>query len=112
MTEIEGKTLSGRYRVEKMIGRGGMAEVYKVWDNKRATYLALKLMKEEMALDPVFLRRFTREANTLAKLQHPNIVTFYGLEQDEFNSFLSHGLGIREILRFFCKLKVLSYQYW
>lgn len=67
---------------------GGMAEVFKVWDQERATYLALKLLREDMAEDPVFLRRFRREAQTLARLQHPNIVRFYGLEQDGLLAFI------------------------
>jgi serine/threonine-protein kinase len=73
--------------VEEEIGRGGMAEVYKVWDMERTVYLALKLLRKDLAQDRIFLRRFSREAGTLAKLQHPNIVRFYGLEQDELLAF-------------------------
>jgi serine/threonine protein kinase len=65
-----------------------MAEVYKVWDEERATYLALKLLREDLAQDRIFLRRFKREAQTLAELQHPNIVRFYGLEQDARLAFM------------------------
>jgi serine/threonine protein kinase len=82
MSELVGRLLNRRYRMEASLGRGGMAEVYKVWDEERATYLALKLLREDLAEDQVFLRRFKREAQTLAKLQHPNIVRFYGLEQE------------------------------
>jgi len=81
MQNLIGQTIANRYRVDVFLGRGGMAEVYKVWDTKRSTYLALKLLHEDLALDKVFLRRFTREANSLARLQHPNIIRFYGLEQ-------------------------------
>jgi formylglycine-generating enzyme required for sulfatase activity/tRNA A-37 threonylcarbamoyl transferase component Bud32 len=88
MVEIIGTTLASRYRVDAFIGRGGMAEVYKVWDEERATYLALKLLREDLAQDRIFLRRFKREAQTLAKLQHPNIVRFYGLEQDARLAFM------------------------
>jgi serine/threonine protein kinase/FKBP-type peptidyl-prolyl cis-trans isomerase/cyclophilin family peptidyl-prolyl cis-trans isomerase len=76
-----GQTINSRYRVEDFIGRGGMAEVYKVWDQNRATFLAMKVLHADLAEDRVFLRRFEREARTLARLQHPNIVRFYGLEQ-------------------------------
>jgi serine/threonine-protein kinase len=88
MNPIIGRTLNNRYRVVDSIGRGGMAEVYKVWDEERATYLALKLLREDLAQDRIFLRRFKREAKTLAKLQHPNIVRFYGMEQDSRLAFM------------------------
>ena len=82
MSNLVGKTILSRYNVQKFLGRGGMAEVYKVWDSKRMTYLAMKVLLEDLALDRVFIRRFTREANTLAKLQHPNIVRFYDLKKE------------------------------
>ena len=88
MSNLVGKVLSGRYRVDELLGQGGMAEVYKVWDQERATYLALKLLKEDLAQDVVFLRRFRREASSLDRLQHPNIVRFYGLEQDDLLAFI------------------------
>ena len=88
MTDLVGNIIADRYRVEAFIGRGGMAEVYKVWDNHRMTFLAMKLLYEDMALDRVFIRRFKREADTLAKLQHPNIVRFYGLEQHGRQAFM------------------------
>jgi tRNA A-37 threonylcarbamoyl transferase component Bud32 len=88
MSSIIGQTLAGNYRVDAFVGRGGMAEVYKVWDNRRAVYLAMKLLRDDLAEDRVFLRRFRREAQTLAKLQHPNIVRMYGLEQDGELAFM------------------------
>jgi len=88
MQNIQDQVLANRYRVETSLGRGGMAEVFKVWDNERATYLALKLLREDLAQDRVFLRRFQREAQTLAKLQHPNIVRSYGLERDGLLAFM------------------------
>jgi len=83
-----GQTIANRYRVDSLLGRGGMAEVYKVWDHSRMTPLALKLLHEDLAMDKVFLRRFKREAETLAKLQHPHIVRFYGLGQDGLQAFM------------------------
>ncbi len=88
MSSIIGRVIKGRYKVESAIGRGGMSEVFKVWDTERASYLALKLLLEDLALDPVFVRRFRREGQTLAQLQHPNIVRFYGLEQDDILAFI------------------------
>ncbi len=82
MNDLIGRTLSGRYRIDAFLGRGGMSEVYKVWDSQRSVYLAMKLLREDLAEDQVFLKRFQREAQTLARLQHPNIVRLYGLERE------------------------------
>jgi tRNA A-37 threonylcarbamoyl transferase component Bud32 len=104
MPNIIGQTLAQRYRVDEFVGRGGMAEVYKVWDSTRAVYLAMKLLREDLAEDKIFLRRFKREGATLGKLQHPNIVRFYGLEQDGELAFMLmdfvDGISLRkEIFR-------------
>ena len=81
MNELIGKIILDRYRIDKFLGRGGMAEVYKVWDTHRNAWLAMKVLHADLALDHAFLRRFKREAQTLERLQHPNIVRFYGLER-------------------------------
>jgi serine/threonine protein kinase len=83
MADLVGRVLLNRYRVDSFVGRGAMSNVYKVWDTQRITFLAMKVLHEELAMDAVFLRRFQREARTLAQLQHPNIVRFYGLEEDD-----------------------------
>ena len=88
MKNLIGQVLSQRYRVMEYIGRGGMADVYKVWDQKRSVELAMKVLREDLAEDKVFLRRFTREGQTLAKLSHPSIVRFYGLEQNDEIAFM------------------------
>lgn len=88
MGDIIGKLFLKRYKVEESLGRGGMAEVYKAWDQQRATYLALKVLRQDIAQDTVFLRRFRREAQTLEKLQHPNIVRFYGIDKDQTTVFM------------------------
>lgn len=83
-----GETLSNRYSIEELIGRGGMAEVYKAWDLQRQYHVALKLIREDLAEDLEFLRRFKQEANTLKNLAHSNIVRFYSLERDDNLAFL------------------------
>ena len=88
MEAIIGKTIKGRYRVDALLGRGGMAEVYKVWDQDRSVDIAMKVLRQDIAYDPVFLRRFQREAQSLSELQHPNIVRFYGLEREKLLTFL------------------------
>ena len=83
MQNLIGKTLNKRYRVEEFLGRGGMADVYKVWDSRRVSYLAMKVLQADLAYDRLFIRRFEREAKRLAGLQHPNIVRFYGFEEED-----------------------------
>lgn len=88
MTNLLDKTLRNRYHVQEFMGRGGMAEVYKVWDQHRMVHLAAKVLHEDLAIDKIFLRRFEREAKNLAKLQHPNIVRFYGFENEDRVAFI------------------------
>ena len=88
MSSLPGSILNGRYRIEEQVGEGGMARVFKTWDMRRSVYLALKLLREDLAEDIVFVRRFQREAQALANLQHPHIVRFYGLEEDDDRVFL------------------------
>ena len=102
MANLIGLTLKNRYRVEESIGRGGMADVYKVYDNLRASHLAIKVLREDLARDRIFLRRFQREAQTLSRLQHRHIVRFYGLEQDGMDVFMLmdfiDGESLRDVI--------------
>ena len=82
MPGIEVHVLKDRYRIEELIGRGGMAEVYKAWDIRRQYHVAIKVMREDLAEDIEFLRRFQREAQALAALSHVNIVRFYSFERE------------------------------
>ncbi len=88
MTELTGQVLGGRYRVEAFIGQGGMADVYKVRDIQRAVFLAMKILHADLAEDQVFIRNFEHEAQTLERLQHPNIVRFYGFEKSQNIAFI------------------------
>ena len=82
MTLPENTHLCGRYRLQDSIGRGGMADVYRAFDEKRQAPVAVKILREDLAEDPDFVRRFRREAEALARLDHPNVVRFYAFEQD------------------------------
>ncbi len=68
-----GKSL-GKYMILEQLGEGGMATVYKAFDPKLKRYLAIKVIRPEMAGSENFAKRFEREADSLAKLTHPNIV--------------------------------------
>ena len=74
-------TCLGPYEVTALIGVGGMGEVYRARDTKLNRDVALKVLPESFASDPDRLARFTREAQTLASLNHPNIAAIYGLEE-------------------------------
>jgi serine/threonine protein kinase len=81
--------LANRYEIIRSIGRGGMADVFLAFDTRRSVNLALKVLRDDIAEDSVFVKRFRREAQTLARLQHPNIVRFYGMEEDENQVFIT-----------------------
>lgn len=88
MTVQEGAVLCGRYRLQQSVGRGGMADVYLAFDSKRQSQVAVKILREDMAEDPDFVRRFRHEAEALARLDHPNIVRFYAFERDGLVAFI------------------------
>jgi len=67
----------GRYAIERRLGQGGMAVVYKGRDPETGQVAAVKVLPQQMAADPVFLQRFKREIITLQRLDHPNIVRIY-----------------------------------
>lgn len=78
-SELLGRTLGERYRVDALIGEGTFAEVYRVIDLHRQAPLAAKILRSEIARDATLLERFRREAEVLARLQHPHIVRFYDI---------------------------------
>jgi serine/threonine protein kinase len=88
MSDLSGKTLLGRYRVEDRLGSGGMGEVYRAYDMQAQAVFALKTLREDFAEDPNFLRRFRKEAQALQALNHPNIVRLYALHEDGLTAFM------------------------
>ena len=79
-------TRLGPYEITAQIGEGGMGQVYRARDTKLNREVALKVLPDSLANDADRLARFTREAQTLASLNHPNIAHIHGLEQ-------SNGVG-------------------
>ena len=71
--DLIGQSL-GRYRITSQLGEGGMATIYKAFDAELDRYVAIKVMRPDISKASDFLERFKREARTLAKLSHPNIV--------------------------------------
>lgn len=74
-----GRVLGHRYEILQEIGSGGMANVYKARDNKLGRMVAIKVLKQEMALDDAILGKFRKEALAAGSLNHPNIVAVYDM---------------------------------
>src|SRR5258708_9083106 len=81
MTDFVGRTL-GLYKLETLLGKGGMATVYRAFQTSVKRYVAIKVMSPEIASEPGFVERFEREAEVIASLEHPHIlpVIDYGTE--------------------------------
>ena len=78
----EGQVIAGRYEINFILGSGGMAVVYRALDTKLDRYVTLKILREELAENEEFVRRFPIEAMAAAALSHPNIVSIYDYGQD------------------------------
>ncbi len=87
VTHAGGTRLTGRrigvYEIQTLLGAGGMGDVYRARDTKLNRDVALKVLPEDFVLDPDRIGRFTREAQVLASLNHPNIAAIYGLEESD-----------------------------
>ena len=77
------------YRVDRLLGVGGMGEVYLAEDATLRRKVALKLLPERFSEDPERVRRFQREARAASKLNHPNIITIYEVGQEESRHFIA-----------------------
>jgi serine/threonine protein kinase len=76
-------TRLGPYEILAPLGVGGMGEVYRATDTKLSRAVALKVLAPALAGDADYMARFTREAQVLASLNHPNIAAIYGLEESD-----------------------------
>ena len=82
----------GPYEILSPIGRGGMGEVYRARDTDLGRLVALKVLPETLAADPVPLGRFEREARLASSLNHPNIITIYSIGRDGSLRYLAMEL--------------------
>ena len=73
----------GHYAVTSLLGEGGMGQVWQATDTQLNRQVALKILPDAFASDPDRLARFTREAQILARLNHPNIAQIHGIEEAE-----------------------------
>jgi serine/threonine protein kinase len=86
-----GRTLA-HYEIVRLLGKGGMGEVYVAEDTKLGRRVALKVLPKEMAADPERRSRFEREARAVAALSHPNIVTVHSVEEADGVHFITMEL--------------------
>ncbi|GII84690.1 putative serine/threonine-protein kinase [Sphaerisporangium siamense] len=76
------RLLGGRYELDGVVGRGGMAEVYRARDIRLDRVVAIKTLRSDLARDHIFQARFRREAQSAASLNHPSIVAVYDTGED------------------------------
>ena len=79
---VKGQKINSRYEIIKSIGEGGMANVYLANDTILDRYVAVKVLRGDLATDEKFVRRFQREALSASSLSHPNIVEIYDVGED------------------------------
>ncbi len=82
-TPLEAGTLVGPYRIDSLLGAGGMGEVYRARDPRLERDVAIKVLPAHVTSDPERLARFEREARVLASLNHPHIGAIYGVEESD-----------------------------
>ncbi len=97
-----GSTIAGKYRVVQKLGDGGMGSVYKAEHILLKHYVALKILHKHLAGDDEYLTRFQREARTVFKIKHPNVVTLHDFGVEGDSPYLAmefiEGRSLKEIL--------------
>ena len=99
---LEGKLLGNRYEMIEKIGNGGMSTVYKATDKVLKRHVAVKILRDEFTTDEEFIRRFETEAQSAARLTHPNIVSIFDVGVDNGIYYivmeLIQGKTLKEII--------------
>ncbi len=99
---LEGKILGNRYELIEKIGNGGMATVYRAEDKVLKRNVAVKILKDEFTTDEEFIKRFEIEAQSAARLTHPNIVSIYDVGSEDNLYYivmeLIRGKTLKEII--------------
>src|SRR5437867_12180184 len=89
---IQQGTIVGSYRIEGILGRGGMAAVYSATHVDYDRHVALKVLAEELSSSPEFVARFRREGRLQASLEHPHAITVYEAGEWEYGLYLAMRL--------------------
>lgn len=102
MDRFVGKRIDGRYEIEEIIGVGGMAVVYKAYDNQENRIVAIKILKEEFITNEEFIRRFKNESKAIAMLSHPNIVKVFDVSFGDLIQYIVmeyiEGITLKEYI--------------
>ncbi len=102
MDRYVGKRLDGRYEIQEIIGVGGMAVVYKAYDNQENRIVAIKILKEEFVSNQEFVRRFKNESKAIAMLSHQNIVKVYDVSFGDLIQYIVmeyiEGITLKEFI--------------
>lgn len=85
MSPRVGVTLSGRYRLQRLIATGGMGQVWEAVDSRLGRRVAVKVLKQEFSQDPEFIERFRAEARTTAMLNHPGIAAVHDYGESQLD---------------------------
>ncbi len=102
MDRYVGKRLDGRYEIQEIVGVGGMAVVYKAYDNQENRIVAVKILKEEFVSNQEFIRRFKNESKAIAMLSHQNIVKVYDVSFGDLIQYIVmeyiEGITLKEFI--------------
>jgi len=97
------KALGAKYEVKKLVGSGGFAEVYEVWDKDLERRLAVKVLRPDVAWTAGTVERFQRETRAAAKLEHPNILPIHFVGEGEGLAYYAmpfvDGMSLGELLK-------------
>jgi tRNA A-37 threonylcarbamoyl transferase component Bud32 len=96
---LQQKTINRRYRIDRLIGEGGMAEVYLGHDLLLNRPVAIKMLRQQYARDPNFRARFEREAQAAASFTHPNIIDIYDVGEEGETPYIVMEYGAGENLQ-------------
>ena len=100
---VKGQKINGRYEVRKLIGEGGMANVYLGYDTILERDVAIKVLRGDLSDDEKFIRRFKREAQSSSLLSHPNIVQIYDVGEEDGNFYIVmeyiKGITLKQLIK-------------
>src|SRR5256886_15700624 len=91
------RLLGGRYELDGVVGRGGMAEVYRARDIRLDRIVAIKTLRTDLARDQIFQARFRREAQSAASLNHPSIGAAYATGEDMTSGVPGPYIGMEDV---------------